>query len=166
MERDLECGRGRARLLRFDERVTGVPAATSDEWKAAESSELWYPAFDDVPIERRHAIARLAFELWVDEKITTANDLLELTGDALEAREEIPARPVRDEPPWPERDLRDRLQRVSRSGSPGHSGRRFPVMARQRFFRRAWGPAHACTSRWYALESSSKTAESHSAQSA
>lgn len=58
-------------LLPFGERVTGVATSPSDEWKAAESSELWYPAFDDIPIERRHAVARLAFELWVKEAITT-----------------------------------------------------------------------------------------------
>jgi Zn-dependent peptidase ImmA (M78 family)/transcriptional regulator with XRE-family HTH domain len=56
----------------FAERVTGVPTSPSDEWKAAESSELWYPAFDDIPIERRHAVAKLAFELWVKEEITTS----------------------------------------------------------------------------------------------
>lgn len=59
-------------LLPFAERVTPVPTSPSDEWKAAERSELWYPAFDDVPIERRHAIARLAFDLWVKSKITTS----------------------------------------------------------------------------------------------
>jgi Zn-dependent peptidase ImmA (M78 family)/transcriptional regulator with XRE-family HTH domain len=59
-------------LLPLTERVTGVSTAPSDEWRAAESSELWYPAFDDIPIERRHAVAKLAFELWVTEKITTS----------------------------------------------------------------------------------------------
>jgi Zn-dependent peptidase ImmA (M78 family) len=59
-------------LLRLGERVTGVPTAASDEWKVAESSELWYPAFDEIPIERRHAVARLAFELWIREEITTS----------------------------------------------------------------------------------------------
>lgn len=83
----------------------------------------------------------------------------------LEAGDEIPTGPVRDEPPWLERDLDGGLQRVSPALSPDHSGRRFLVMASQRFLRRACGPAHACTSRWYAAESSSKTAASHSAQS-
>lgn len=59
-------------LLPLTEEVTGVPTSASDEWKTAESSELWYPAFDDIPIERRHAVARLAFELWVTGKITTS----------------------------------------------------------------------------------------------
>jgi len=59
-------------LLPFAERVVRVTTSPSDEWRAAESSELWYPAFDDVPIERRHAIAKLAFELWVNGRITTS----------------------------------------------------------------------------------------------
>lgn len=37
------------RLLPLTEQVTGAPTSTGDEWKAAESSELWYPAFDDIP---------------------------------------------------------------------------------------------------------------------
>ena len=45
-----------------------------------------------------------------------------------------------------------------------HSGSCFLVMARQRFLRRAWLPAHPRTTRWYAAGSSSKTAASHSAQ--
>jgi Zn-dependent peptidase ImmA (M78 family)/transcriptional regulator with XRE-family HTH domain len=59
-------------LRPFGERITGVPTSPGDEWKAAESSELWYPAFDDIPIERRHAVAKLAFELWVAGEITTS----------------------------------------------------------------------------------------------
>ena len=45
------------------------------------------------------------------------------------------------------------------------SGSCFLAMARQRFLRRAWLPAHPRTTRWYAAGSSSKTAASHSAQS-
>lgn len=60
------------RLLRLVERVEHVPTSAPDQWKIAESSELWYPAFDDIPIERRHAVARLAFELWTSNKLTTS----------------------------------------------------------------------------------------------
>jgi Zn-dependent peptidase ImmA (M78 family)/transcriptional regulator with XRE-family HTH domain len=59
-------------LLPFTERVSGVPTTASDAWKAAESSELWYPAFDEIPIERRHTVAKLAFELWTTNQITTS----------------------------------------------------------------------------------------------
>lgn len=60
------------RLLPLDDRVSGVTTTATDEWKNAESSELWYPAFDEIPIERRHAVARLAFELWASGRITTS----------------------------------------------------------------------------------------------
>ncbi len=50
-------------------------------------------------------------------------------------------------------------------GRASHSGSRLFVMASQRFFRRAWATAQPRTIRWYATESSSKTAASHSAQS-
>jgi Zn-dependent peptidase ImmA (M78 family) len=59
------------RLFPLTERLDRVPTSATDEWKMAESSELWYPAFDDIPIERRHAVARLAFELWTTGKLTT-----------------------------------------------------------------------------------------------
>lgn len=59
-------------LLPFAEQVTGVTTTASDAWKAAESSELWYPAFDEIPIERRHTVAKLAFELWTTNRITTS----------------------------------------------------------------------------------------------
>ena len=93
------------------------------------------------------------------------DELCELTGNAFEARDEVPAGPVRDEPSWLERALDRGLQQVSPAGSPGHRGRCFLAMASQRFFRRACGPAHPCTTHRYAAESSSKTAASHSAQS-
>lgn len=59
-------------LLSLDERVSGVATSAGDEWKNAERSELWYPAFDDIPIERRHSVAKLAFELWTKGLITTS----------------------------------------------------------------------------------------------
>jgi hypothetical protein len=59
-------------LLPFAEPITGVPTTASDAWKAAESSELWYLAFDEIPIERRHTVAKLAFELWTTNRITTS----------------------------------------------------------------------------------------------
>jgi Zn-dependent peptidase ImmA (M78 family) len=59
-------------LLPLAEQVTGVTTTASDVWKAAESSELWYPAFDEIPIERRHTVAKLAFELWTAGHITTS----------------------------------------------------------------------------------------------
>ena len=59
-------------LLPFAEQVTGVTTTASDAWKAAESCELWYPAFDEIPIERRHTVAKLAFELWTTNRITTS----------------------------------------------------------------------------------------------
>ena len=60
------------RLLPLTDRLDRVPTSAPDQWKMAESSELWYPAFDDIPIERRHAVARLAFELWTTGKLTTS----------------------------------------------------------------------------------------------
>lgn len=59
-------------LLPITERIDGVATTPDDRWKTAEGSELWYPAFDIIPVERRHAIAALAFELWVNEQITTS----------------------------------------------------------------------------------------------
>jgi Zn-dependent peptidase ImmA (M78 family) len=59
-------------LLPFMEPVTGVQTTATDAWKAAESSELWYPAFDEIPIERRHTLAKLAFELWTTNRITAS----------------------------------------------------------------------------------------------
>jgi Zn-dependent peptidase ImmA (M78 family) len=60
------------RLFPLEERVTGVVTTSPDQWKNAERSELWYPAFDDIPIERRHSVAKLAFELWAKGAITTS----------------------------------------------------------------------------------------------
>lgn len=60
--------------------VRRVPTDAPDEFKLAESSELWYPAFDTIPIERRHAVASLAFRLWKQQQITTSR-----LRDALEA---------------------------------------------------------------------------------
>lgn len=60
------------RLLALTERIDRVSTSAPDEWKMAESSELWYPAFDDIPIERRHAVARLAFDLWTNGRLTTS----------------------------------------------------------------------------------------------
>lgn len=59
-------------LLPLTEKVSGVATTASDEWKNAESQELWYPGFDEIRIERRHAIARLAFRLWKDGRITAS----------------------------------------------------------------------------------------------
>jgi len=59
-------------LLPFTEPVSGVQTTATDAWKAAESSELWYPAFDEIPIERRHTLAKLAFELWTTNRITAS----------------------------------------------------------------------------------------------
>ena len=59
-------------LLPTTERIDGVATTPDDRWKAAEGSELWYPAFDVIPLERRHAIAALALELWINEEITTS----------------------------------------------------------------------------------------------
>jgi Zn-dependent peptidase ImmA (M78 family)/transcriptional regulator with XRE-family HTH domain len=58
-------------LFPLTERVSRVATTAPDEWKNAESMELWYPGFDDIPIERRHSIAKLAFRLWKEERITT-----------------------------------------------------------------------------------------------
>lgn len=59
-------------LLPVTEPVEGVATTPDDRWRAAEGAELWYPAFDVLPIERRHTIAALALELWVNEEITTS----------------------------------------------------------------------------------------------
>lgn len=59
-------------LLPITERIDGVATTPDDRWKTAEGSELTYPAFDVIPVERRHAIAALAFELWINEQITTS----------------------------------------------------------------------------------------------
>lgn len=59
-------------LLPITARIDGVATTPDDRWKTAEGSELCSPAFDVVPVERRHAIAALAFELWINEQITTS----------------------------------------------------------------------------------------------
>lgn len=73
-------------LLPVAEKLTGVPTTASDEWKSAESGELWYPAFDVIPIERRHTLASLAFRLWGEKRIT-ASRLREVLGAALSDRD-------------------------------------------------------------------------------
>ncbi len=60
------------RALPLTEEVSGIATTATDEWKNAESQELWYPGFDDIPIERRHALAKLAFRLWKDGHITSS----------------------------------------------------------------------------------------------
>jgi Zn-dependent peptidase ImmA (M78 family) len=60
------------RLHALEGRISGVDTSPTDKWRMAESPELWYPAFDEIPIERRHALAKLAFELWINHEITTS----------------------------------------------------------------------------------------------
>jgi Zn-dependent peptidase ImmA (M78 family)/transcriptional regulator with XRE-family HTH domain len=60
------------RLLPMNERPDVTDTSPTDEWRNAEAAELWYPAFDDIPLERRHTIARLAFRLWRSGRITTS----------------------------------------------------------------------------------------------
>lgn len=57
-------------LFRLSEWPSEVNTSATDEWKTSESHELWYPAFDVIPIERRHALAQLAFRLWREGTIT------------------------------------------------------------------------------------------------
>lgn len=68
----VRCHLDNYRLLHLSERISRIPTTASDEWKIAESGELWYPAFDVIPIERRHALACLAFRLWRERRITTS----------------------------------------------------------------------------------------------
>jgi Zn-dependent peptidase ImmA (M78 family) len=76
-------------LVPLYEKTPRVATTATDDWKNAESGELWYPAFDVIPIERRHTLASLAFGLWRERKITTSR-LREVLGARLtdsEARE-------------------------------------------------------------------------------
>jgi Zn-dependent peptidase ImmA (M78 family)/transcriptional regulator with XRE-family HTH domain len=51
-------------LFPLAQKMDRVATTAPDELKTAESAELWYPAFDVIPIERRHSVAPLAFTLW------------------------------------------------------------------------------------------------------
>jgi Zn-dependent peptidase ImmA (M78 family) len=69
-------------LLDLTEKVTGVVTTAPDDLKVLESPELWYPAFDSVPIERRHSVAPLGFKLW-REGVITIGRLREVLGCSL-----------------------------------------------------------------------------------
>lgn len=73
-------------LLPIQEKLSAVATSAPDPMKVAESPELWYPIFDKIPIERRHAVAPLAFELWTDHRITTSR-LREVLGVELSFEE-------------------------------------------------------------------------------
>ncbi len=74
------------KLLPKAEKTSWISTTAPDAWKSAESGELWYPAFDVIPIERRHTLARLAFHLWKGRRITTSR-LREILGVSLSDQE-------------------------------------------------------------------------------